>query len=162
VLSPSYLLRLRCALGRLWSASLWGKAAGDGHHPLIRLRHTGRAYPTRLKCDAHLQGWAAGASATCHAGLLVPVAKGLHGTACSGAVPPETHHHTQVAVVFVECSSKTLPACWQLCRKCNDTPLWCAGQGCLPFSLCQDTCTQKLPEEVSDVSVGYSFLDRFD
>ena len=43
----------------------------------------------------------------------------------------------------------------------HDTPLWCAGKGCLPFSLCQDTCTQKLPEEVSDVSVGYSFLDRF-
>ena len=28
-----------------------------------------------------------------------------------------------VAVVFVECSSSTLPGCWQLCRKCSFTLL---------------------------------------
>src|SRR5712692_10706107 len=79
------------------------------------------AHPTRFKRDAHLQGCAAGAYSTCHAGLLASVARGFHGAAHSGEVPPETRHHTQVAVVFVECSSRTLPKSWQLCRKCTIT-----------------------------------------
>jgi site-specific DNA recombinase len=49
----------------------------------------------------------------------------------------------------------------QLCRGSDDTPVGCAGKGGLPCSLSHNTCTQKLPEEVSNVSVGYSFLDRF-
>src|SRR5574341_260070 len=108
---------MRCALGRRESASPWGGATGDRDHPFIRLRHTGRAHPARFKGDAHLQGCAAGASSTCHAGLLAPGTRGVRGTARAEEVPPEIRHHTQVAVVFVECSSKTLPACWQLCRK---------------------------------------------
>src|SRR5712692_7253545 len=92
------------------------------------------AHPTRFKRDAHLQGCAAGAYSTCHAGLLASVARGFHGAAHSGEVPPETRHHTQVAVVFVECSSRTLPKSWQLCRKCSKPPPgqtkpWRKGKG---------------------------------
>src|SRR5215510_10029412 len=110
MLSPSYLLRLRCAFGRRGRASPWGAAPGDRHHPFICLRHTGGAPPTRFKRDAHLQGCAAGTSSTCHAGLLASGAKGVHGTAHSGEGPPETRHHTRGAVVFVEYWSRTLSA----------------------------------------------------
>src|SRR5262245_39234320 len=109
LLSPSYGLPLRCALSLVGRASPWGRATGDGDHPFIRLHHTGRAHPVRLKRDAHLQGCAVGADSTCHAGLLAPVARGFHEVAHSGVAPPETHRHTRVAVVFVECSSSTLP-----------------------------------------------------
>src|SRR5262249_24559109 len=110
VLPPSYLLRLRCALARLWCASPWGGAPGDRHPPFIRLRHPGWAPPTRFNCAAHLHGCAAGASSTCHVGLLPSGARGVHGTAHSREVPPETPHHTQVAVGCVEYSSRTLSA----------------------------------------------------
>src|SRR4029453_11337320 len=119
------------------------------------------AQPTRLKREAHLQRCGADAFSTCHDGLLAPVARASQRAVRCAVGPRETRPHSRGAVVSVECSSRTLPACWQLCRKCNDTPLWGAGQGCLPCSLCQDTCTQKFPEEVSDVSVGDSFLARF-
>src|SRR5712692_11255427 len=111
------------------------------------------AHPTRFKRDAHLQGCAAGAYSTCHAGLLASVARGFHGAAHSGEVPPETRHHTQVAVVFVECSSRTLPKSWQLCRKCTNAPLRGARQGFLIFLLGHNPSTQEFPEKVSDVPV---------
>src|SRR6267143_132251 len=41
----------------------------------------------------------------------------------------------------------------------HDSPLWCAGQGFCKFPVVDHTRTQKLPDEVSDVSVRYSFLD---
>src|SRR5712671_1783948 len=122
LLSPSYLLRLRCVFSLLERASPWSGTACDGHHPFIRLYHTGRAHPARLKGDAHLQGCAAGASSTCHDGLLAPVARGFHGVALSGVVPPETRPRSWGAVVSVEYSSRTLPKSWQLCRKCSESP----------------------------------------
>jgi hypothetical protein len=60
----------------------------------------------------------------------------------------------------VECSSSTLPKSWQLCRKCTDAPLGCAGQGVLCGLPCQHPCTQKPPEQVSDVPVCDPLLDR--
>ena len=47
------------------------------------------------------------------------LARGFYEAVLAGVALPETHHHTRGAVVFVECSSKTLPECWQLCRKCR-------------------------------------------
>ena len=44
----------------------------------------------------------------------------------------------------------------------DDAPLWCPGQGCLIVVLMHDTGTEEFPEEVSDIPIGYSFLDRFD
>src|SRR5712671_4679870 len=160
LLSPSYLLRLRCVFSLLERASPWSGTACDGHHPFIRLYHTGRAHPARLKGDAHLQGGAAGASSTCHDGLLAPVARGFHGVALSGVVPPETRPRSWGAVVSVEYSSRTLPKSWQLCRKCKYTPLWCSGQGSLLRPLFHHTCTQEFPEQCPDVPVCYSLLDR--
>src|SRR5215472_13721818 len=64
----------------------------------------------------------------CHADLLVPVARGCREVALSGVGPPETHHHTRVAVVLAEYWSRTLSASLQLCRKCNDATLRCAGR----------------------------------
>src|SRR5215510_3300029 len=87
-----------------------GGATGDRHHPFIRLRHTGRAPPSRFQRDAHRQGYAAGVCSTCHAGLLAPGARGVHGPAHSEAVPPETHHHSRGAVGFVAYWSRTLSA----------------------------------------------------
>jgi len=119
------MLCRRGALSLPGRECLWRGTACDGDHPFIRLRNTGGAHVARLKRDAHLQGCAAGADSTCHAGLLAPVALGGREAPLSGVEPPETHHHTWVAVVSVECSSSTLPKSWQHCRKCNDTALWC-------------------------------------
>ena len=110
VLSPSSMLRLRCALSLLGSASLWGRTTGDRHHPFRRLHHTGRAHPARRKRDAHRQGYTAAVSSTCHADLLVPVARGFREVALAGVGHPETHHRTRVAGVFVEYLSRTLSA----------------------------------------------------
>src|SRR5215470_10220898 len=79
--------------------------------------------PTRLKREAHFQGAAGYGCSTSHAGLLAPVASGAPEAAPSAGEPPETRRHSWGAVVSVECSSKTLPAGWQLCRKCNATAI---------------------------------------
>jgi hypothetical protein len=108
----------------------WGAPArGARHHPCRRLRAPGRAPPTRCKRAAPLQGWAAGASSTCHADLLASGARGVHGLAHSAEAPPETRPHTRVVVVCVEYVSRTLAASWQLCRKCNRAPLRGPGLG---------------------------------
>src|SRR5215471_12970267 len=125
MLSPSYMLHRLCVHSLPCTTRPWGRAMGDGHHPFIRLHHTGRAHPARLKRDTHFQGYAAGVSSTCHAGLLAPEARGVHGVAHFGVVPREIRPRTWVAVVFVEYLSRTLSASWQLCRKCNATALWC-------------------------------------
>src|SRR5262249_14413522 len=71
------------------------------------------------------------ACSTCHDGLLAVVTSASQGAVLSGAVPPETRHHSRVVVVSVEYSSRTLPRCWQLCRKCTLTP---PGQHCASWS----------------------------
>src|SRR5215813_2600384 len=43
----------------------------------------------------------------------------------------------------------------------RDAPLWCACQGFCKFPVVEHTRTQKLPDEISDVSVRYSFLNGF-
>ena len=113
------MLRRLCARSLPCRACLWGRATGDGHHPCIRLHHTGRAHPARLKRDAHFQGSAGVVVSTCHDGLLAPVARAWQGATPYAVVPRDTRPHSRGAVVCVECSSKTLPACWQLCRKCS-------------------------------------------
>ena len=118
------MLRRLCARSLPCRACLWGRATGDGHHPCIRLHHTGRAHPARLKRDAHFQGAAGVVVSTCHDGLLAPVARAWQGATPYAVVPRETRPHSRGAVVCVECSSKTLPACWQLCRKCTHSALW--------------------------------------
>src|SRR5262249_16414909 len=119
LLSPSYLLWLRWAFSLRCRVRPWGRAPGDGYHPFIRLHHTDRAHPARLKRAAHVQGSAGLGCSTSHAGLLAPVASGAPEAAPPARGPPETRPHSWGAVVSVECSSKTLPACLLLCRKCN-------------------------------------------
>src|SRR5262249_15262681 len=48
----------------------------------------------------------------------------------------------------------------QLCRGRDDAPLRCPGQGVFVLPVFQDTSTQELPEEVSDIPVGYALLHR--
>ncbi len=100
---------------------LGGGAAPEGNHLFIGLHHPPGADTTRCKRDANFQCW--NACSTCHDGLLAVVTSASQGAVLSGAVPPETRHHSQVVVVSVEYSSRTLPRCWQLCRKCTFTPL---------------------------------------
>src|ERR1043166_638184 len=101
---------------------LGGGAAPEGNHLFIGLHHPPGADTTRFKRDANFQCW--NACSTCHDGLLAVVTSASQGAVLSGAVPPETRHHSQVVVVSVEYSSRTLPRCWQLCRKCK-VPLSC-------------------------------------
>jgi hypothetical protein len=104
---------------------LGGGAAPEGHHLGIGLHHPPGAATTRGKREANCQGWHA--CSTCHDGLLAVVTSASQGAVLSGAVPPDTRPHSQVVVVSVEYSSQTLPACWQLCRKCTNAALGQAG-----------------------------------
>ena len=131
-----------------------GGAACKRHHPFICLRDTGGAPPTRLKCDAHLQGCAVGVCSTCHDGLLVPVARDCPWGSLYGAVPRATRPHSWGAMVSVECSSRTLPACWQLCRKCIHPTLRCSLPRGPYFALFHHAGLEKLREEAQDVPVG--------
>ena len=94
----------------------------DGDHLLIGLHHPRGAAMIRFKREANLQGW--DGCSTRHDGLLAAVTSASQEAAPSGVGPPETRHHSQVEVVSVEYSSRTLPKSWQLCRKCNDSTLW--------------------------------------
>src|SRR4030095_15080954 len=84
-------------------------------------------------------------------------------TRCPGPLAErlETRHHTRGVAEPAGCFSRTLSASLQLCRKCNDAPLGCAGQVFCKFPVVDHTRTQKLPDEVSDVSVRYSSLHGF-
>src|SRR5215813_7813058 len=93
----------------------------DGDHVLIGLHYPCRAAMTRFKREANLQGWHG--CSTCHDGLLAAVTSASQEAAPSGGGPPETRHHSQVVVVSVEYSSRTLPGCWQYCRKCKNRAL---------------------------------------
>src|SRR5262244_807111 len=115
MLSPSYMLHRLCVPSLPCTTRPWGRATGEGHHPFIRLHHTGRTHPARLKREAHLQGAAGLVLSTSHAALLAPVVSGSPEPVASGAVPRETRPHNRGAVVSVEYSSRTLPAGWQLC-----------------------------------------------
>src|SRR2546428_8960041 len=111
---------------------LGGGAAPEGKHLFIGLPHPIGADTTRRKRDANLQCWHA--CSTCHDGLLAVVTSASQGAVLSGAVPPETRHHSRVVVVSVEYSSRTLPRCWQLCRKCTFTaPFQCLPPLCLGY-----------------------------
>ena len=50
----------------------------------------------------------------------------------------------------------------QLCRGSNNASLGCPGQAFFLVHLFHDTCTQEFPEQLSDIPVCYTFLDRFD
>src|SRR6266851_1947136 len=117
---PSCTLREWFTTHRSGVSMLGGGAAPEGNHLFIGLHHPPGADTTRCKRDANLQGW--NACSTCHDGLLAVVTSASQGAVLSGAVPPETRHHSRVVVVSVEYSSRTLPRCWQLCRKCTLTP----------------------------------------
>jgi len=93
----------------------------DGDHLLIGLHHPRGAAMIRFKREANLQGW--DGCSTRHDGLLAAVTSASQEAAPSGVGPPETRHHSQVEVVSVEYSSRTLPKSWQLCRKCKKPSL---------------------------------------
>src|SRR2546426_5300795 len=90
-------------------------------HRVIGLHHPHGAAMTRFKRETNLQGW--DGCSTRHDGLLAAVMSDSQEAAPSGVGPPETRHHSQVELVSVEYSSRTLPKSWQLCRKCTDTSL---------------------------------------
>src|SRR5256885_10814130 len=106
-----------------WSglSALGGGAMPDGDHLLIGLPHPRGVAMTRFKREANLQGW--DGCSTRHDGLLAAVTSDSQEAAPSGVGPPETRHHSQVEVVSVEYSSRTLPKSWQLCRKCSEPPV---------------------------------------
>src|SRR5436309_8334846 len=93
----------------------------DGDHVLIGLHYPCRAAMTRFKRESNLQDW--DGCSTCHDGLLTAVTSASQEAAPPGVVLPETRHHSRVVVGSVEYSSRTLPKSWQLCRKCNCSPL---------------------------------------
>src|SRR5512132_2258073 len=131
---------------------LGGGAAPEGNHLFIGLPHPLGADTTRFKRDANLQCWHA--CSTCHDGLLAVVPSASQGAVLSGVELPETHHHTRVAVVFVECSSSTLPGCWQLCRKCNCAPLRGPGHWVEHRAVCvQHSGLQPLPNQPQQCAV---------
>ena len=45
-------------------------------------------------------------------------------------------------------------------ERAHDAPWRCSGQGVFVLPVFQDPGTQELPEEVSDIPVGYSLLHR--
>src|SRR5262249_8738259 len=116
-LPPSSTLRLWFTPQRSALRSLGGGAMPDGDHVLIGLHHPRGAAMTRFKREANLQGWHG--CSTCHDGLLAAVTSASQEATPSGGGPPETRHHSQVVGVSVEYSSRTLPGCWQHCRKCT-------------------------------------------
>ena len=108
VLSPSSRWPRLCVHRLPCPTRPWGRAAGEGPHPCIRLHDTGRAHPARLKRAVHFQGSAGFVVSTCHDGLLPPVARASQGAPPGAGVPQETRPHSRGAVVCVACSSKTL------------------------------------------------------
>ena len=118
-----------------WSglSALGGGAMPDGDHLLIGLHHPHGAAMTRFKRETNLQGW--DGCSTRHDGLLAAVMSDSQEAAPSGVGPPETRHHSQVEVVSVEYSSRTLPKSWQLCRKCTDTTLGRAAEAFMEFPI---------------------------
>jgi hypothetical protein len=44
----------------------------------------------------------------------------------------------------------------------DDAPLWGACQGFTIVFLMHHPCTEEFPEQISDIPIRYSFLDRFD
>ena len=75
---------------------------------------------------------------------------------------PETHPHSQAVVVYAEYSSSTLTPGLQLCKECNDPSLWRTCQSFLVFFSVHHASTQEFPEQISDLPVCDSFLDRLD
>src|SRR5262245_15226491 len=110
----------------------------EGDHALIGLHYPYGANMTRFKRETNLQG--RNGRSTCHDGLLAAVTFASQEAAPSGVALPETRPHSWVVVVSVEYASRTLPRCWQRCRKCNFAhvrqciPASCPGrmvwQGC--------------------------------
>ena len=115
----------------------------EGDHALIGLHYPYGANMTRFKRETNLQG--RNGRSTCHDGLLAAVTFASQEAAPSGVALPETRHHSWVVVVSVEYSSRTLPRCWQLCRKCNDSTLWCAIFRRVPDGFFHVTCFEPLP-----------------
>src|SRR5439155_16250843 len=111
---------------------------------------------TRFKREANLQGW--DGCSTRHDGLLAAVTSASQEAAPSGVGPPETRHHSQVEVVSVEYSSRTLPKSWQLCRKCNDSALWCPTMGLVVLPIFDISRFQHVADEVQKLSILNSLL----
>src|SRR5216684_5024609 len=110
----------------------------------------------------NLQNLARCVGSTCHDGLLAPGMWDCAWRTPRGVGHPETHPRTRGAVGYAEYSSRTLAPGLQLCKECNDTPLWGSGQGVLKVSSGHHPGTQELPEEVSDIPVCSSLLYRLD
>ena len=112
------------------------------YDPVIRLHHTGRTIMARFKYDTNLQHLARWVGSTCHDGLLASEVWGIDWRAPRGAEHPETHPHTRDAVVYAECSSRTLAPGLQLCKECNCTALRgpCGGRG--EMAVFEDPCLE--------------------
>ena len=87
----------------------------------------------RFKYDTNLQHLARWVGSTCHDGLLASEVWGIDWRAPRGAEHPETHPHTRDAVVYAECSSRTLAPGLQLCKDCNYPTLWATAQRWVVF-----------------------------
>ena len=130
----------------------------DGDHLLIGLHHPRGAAMTRCKREANLQGW--DGCSTCHDGLLAAVTSASQEAAPSGVGPPETRHHSQVEVVSVEYSSRTLPKSWQLCRKCKYSSLWRPYFRWHEDAVVYHARFEPLPEGASEVWAGVDLFQE--
>ena len=124
------------------------------YDPVIRLHHTGRTIMARFKYDTNLQHLARWVGSTCHDGLLASEVWGIDWRAPRGAEHPETHPHTRDAVVYAECSSRTLAPGLQLCKECNHSALGCASPGVDHLSVgVEHTGLQPFPDQAQKGAV---------
>src|SRR5712692_39824 len=77
-----------------------------------------------------------------------------------GAGLPETRPHSRVVVVRVEYSSKTLAPCLPLCRKCNDSALWCPTMGLVVLPIFDISRFQHVADEVQKLRILNSLLQH--
>ena len=124
---PYRLLRPQLACLRSGKRLGWSGPMSARYDPGIRLHHTGRTIMARFKYDTKLQHLARWVGSTCHDGLLASEVWGIDWRAPRGAEHPETHPRARDAVVYAECSSRTLAPGLQLCKECNHSSLWRAS-----------------------------------
>lgn len=114
----------------------------------------------RFKYDTNLQHLARWVGSTCHDGLLASEVWGIDWQAPRGAEHPESHPHTRDAVVYAECSSRTLAPGLQLCKECNDASLWCPTMGLVVLPIFDISRFQHVADEVQKLRILNSLLQH--